>query len=181
MVRFRNKREMLKWAPRLGVAYNQAFVNNWEYYPLTWREVNARCCRFANGLRGLGVAARYPGGWISDSAGELGRSRQAFHRVVNDMVRLQMIELEDSSRRTRERIPKLIAGGRVAAWCGLRWERRWFEQLAEGGRLVIPVGPRGGSQELILATKTKGKIQQRNLLPVRFVPFTREKVSPEKP
>jgi hypothetical protein len=39
VVRFRNKREMLKWAPRLGVAYNQAFVNNWEYYPLTWREV----------------------------------------------------------------------------------------------------------------------------------------------
>ncbi len=59
-------------------------------------------------------------------------SRQAVHRVVHDMVRLQMIELDASSRSTRERVPKLIAGGRVAAWCGLRWERRWFEQLAEG-------------------------------------------------
>ncbi len=83
-------------------------------------------------LRVLGVIARNPGGCISDIARELDLSRQAVHRVVHDMVRLQMIELEDSSRRTRERIPKLIAGGRVAAWCGLRWERRWFEQLAEG-------------------------------------------------
>jgi len=50
-----------------------------------------------------------------------------------------------------------------------------LEQLAEGGRLVIPVGPQHGGQELILVTKTKGKLHQRNLLPVRFVPFTREK------
>jgi protein-L-isoaspartate(D-aspartate) O-methyltransferase len=56
-----------------------------------------------------------------------------------------------------------------------------LEQLAEGGRLVIPVGPRLGSQELLLVTKTKGKIQQRHLLPVRFVPFTREKAAQEKP
>lgn len=37
--RFRNKRELVAWAPRIGQAYNQAFVNNWEYYPLTEREV----------------------------------------------------------------------------------------------------------------------------------------------
>jgi len=40
VVRFRNKREMLQWVPRLAVTYNQAFVNNWEYYPLTLREIN---------------------------------------------------------------------------------------------------------------------------------------------
>ena len=50
-----------------------------------------------------------------------------------------------------------------------------LDQLAEGGRLVIPVGPQHGGQELMLVTKTKGKLHQRNLLPVRFVPFTREK------
>jgi hypothetical protein len=27
------------WAKRIGQAYNQAFVNNWEYYPLTEREI----------------------------------------------------------------------------------------------------------------------------------------------
>lgn len=38
--RFRNKPELLKWAGRIGQAYNEAFVNNWEYVPLTEREVS---------------------------------------------------------------------------------------------------------------------------------------------
>lgn len=39
VLRFNNKKEMLAWAPRIGQAYNRAFVNNWEYYPLTEREI----------------------------------------------------------------------------------------------------------------------------------------------
>ncbi|MEW5720469.1 MAG: hypothetical protein AB1817_17730 [Chloroflexota bacterium] len=39
VVKFKNKRELVAWADRIGQAYNQAFVNNWEYYPLTDREV----------------------------------------------------------------------------------------------------------------------------------------------
>jgi hypothetical protein len=38
--RFRSKRELLKWAGRIGEAYNRAFVDNWEYYPLTEREID---------------------------------------------------------------------------------------------------------------------------------------------
>ena len=37
--RFKNKRELLQWAPRIGQTYNQSFINNWEYYPLTEREI----------------------------------------------------------------------------------------------------------------------------------------------
>lgn len=37
---FKNKRELKKWAGRIGQAYNQAFVKNWEYYPLTQREID---------------------------------------------------------------------------------------------------------------------------------------------
>lgn len=37
---FKNKRELLAWAPRIGQAYNKAFVDNWEYYPLTEREID---------------------------------------------------------------------------------------------------------------------------------------------
>lgn len=37
--RFRTKSDLKAWAPRIGKAYNQAFVNNWEYYPLTEREI----------------------------------------------------------------------------------------------------------------------------------------------
>jgi GNAT superfamily N-acetyltransferase len=37
--RFKSKRELLKWAPRIGQTYNQSFINNWEYYPLSEREI----------------------------------------------------------------------------------------------------------------------------------------------
>ncbi|MBI4315677.1 MAG: hypothetical protein HY679_07055, partial [Chloroflexi bacterium] len=37
--RFAGKRELVAWAGRIGQAYNKAFVNNWEYYPLTEAEV----------------------------------------------------------------------------------------------------------------------------------------------
>lgn len=40
MKHFKNKRELIAWAPRIGKAYNQAFVHNWEYYPLTQREID---------------------------------------------------------------------------------------------------------------------------------------------
>jgi hypothetical protein len=38
--RFKNKKELVSWADRIGRAYNDAFVNNWEYYPLTQREID---------------------------------------------------------------------------------------------------------------------------------------------
>lgn len=38
--RFKNKRELIAWAPRIGQAYNKAFVHNWEYYPLSPREID---------------------------------------------------------------------------------------------------------------------------------------------
>ncbi len=47
-----------------------------------------------------------------------------------------------------------------------------LQQLAPGGRMIIPVGRRSTTQSLILITKdTKGKITKKNLMPVRFVPM----------
>ncbi len=37
---FKNKREIVKWKTRVKEAYNNAFVENWEYYPLTDRELD---------------------------------------------------------------------------------------------------------------------------------------------
>lgn len=48
-----------------------------------------------------------------------------------------------------------------------------IEQLAEGGRMIIPVGPAHLAQELKLVKNKKGKIKESSLFPVRFVPFTR--------
>jgi protein-L-isoaspartate(D-aspartate) O-methyltransferase len=50
-----------------------------------------------------------------------------------------------------------------------------LEQLKEGGRMVIPVGPQRQTQSLQLIQKKKGQAVTRNLMPVLFVPFTREK------
>ena len=38
--RFRNKRELMNWAARIGKTYNDTFINNWEYYPLSQREID---------------------------------------------------------------------------------------------------------------------------------------------
>ncbi|HWQ90656.1 MAG TPA: protein-L-isoaspartate(D-aspartate) O-methyltransferase [Clostridia bacterium] len=46
------------------------------------------------------------------------------------------------------------------------------DQLKDGGRMIIPVGGRF-SQELVLLRKTRGKMSQESVLPVRFVPMTR--------
>ena len=39
VTRFQSKNDLKAWAPRIGKAYNQAFVNNWEYAPLTDAEI----------------------------------------------------------------------------------------------------------------------------------------------
>ena len=47
------------------------------------------------------------------------------------------------------------------------------EQLADGGRMVIPVGSPFQTQMLMLVEREGEAIRTRSLLPVRFVPFTR--------
>ena len=37
--RFESKADLKAWAPRIGKAYNNAFINNWEYVPLTDHEI----------------------------------------------------------------------------------------------------------------------------------------------
>ena len=49
-----------------------------------------------------------------------------------------------------------------------------FEQLKEGGRLIIPLGRAAFVQVLTLFTKKEGKPVSREILDVRFVPMTGE-------
>ena len=48
------------------------------------------------------------------------------------------------------------------------------DQLADGGRMIVPVGPTGQTQSLTLVTKKNGEVSKRQLAPVRFVPFLRK-------
>ncbi len=46
-------------------------------------------------------------------------------------------------------------------------------QLKDGGRMIIPVGTPFRTQQLVLVEKKGERVSTRNVLPVRFVPFTR--------
>ncbi len=47
-------------------------------------------------------------------------------------------------------------------------------QLAENGRLVIPVGVAVGVQEMMLIQRTEHGVMEQRTIPVRFVPLVRE-------
>jgi protein-L-isoaspartate(D-aspartate) O-methyltransferase len=49
-----------------------------------------------------------------------------------------------------------------------------LQQMAEGGRLVIPIGPIGAVQTLWLFENLEGELVATNLGAVTFVPFTGE-------
>ncbi|MFC1694415.1 protein-L-isoaspartate(D-aspartate) O-methyltransferase [Candidatus Latescibacterota bacterium] len=53
--------------------------------------------------------------------------------------------------------------------------RALIEQLEDGGRLIIPVGPAGTVQELIMGVKIKDQLKTESILPVIFVPMVRGK------
>ena len=46
-----------------------------------------------------------------------------------------------------------------------------IEQIKEGGKIILPVGPANSVQSLKLITKKNKRIHEKNLLPVRFVPM----------
>ncbi len=49
------------------------------------------------------------------------------------------------------------------------------KQLKPGGKMVIPLGSPYQTQQLVLLSKdTRGKVRTNSLMPVRFVPLTRE-------
>ena len=48
-----------------------------------------------------------------------------------------------------------------------------IDQLKDGGRIIIPIGP-AWNQELVLLRKRGGKLEQNAVLPVSFVPMTGE-------
>jgi protein-L-isoaspartate(D-aspartate) O-methyltransferase len=45
------------------------------------------------------------------------------------------------------------------------------DQLAEGGVMLLPLGPHDGTQHIIKLTKTSTGVDREELIPVRFVPL----------
>jgi protein-L-isoaspartate(D-aspartate) O-methyltransferase len=63
----------------------------------------------------------------------------------------------------------------LAAASGSHVPRTLINQLADGGRIVMPLGDPGSVQELVKVTKKKdGSVERENLGGVRFVPLIGE-------
>jgi protein-L-isoaspartate(D-aspartate) O-methyltransferase len=59
------------------------------------------------------------------------------------------------------------------------WPRRLIDQLANGGRMVIPVGDQTWNQTLWLLTKLDDSLIKESLGPVRFVPLIKPDQNPD--
>jgi protein-L-isoaspartate(D-aspartate) O-methyltransferase len=46
-----------------------------------------------------------------------------------------------------------------------------LDQLADGGKLIMPRGPKGSLQQLVLMEKQGGRFSEKVLAEVRFVPL----------
>lgn len=68
----------------------------------------------------------------------------------------------------------------VAAATGPSVPRAWVEQLAPGGRIVMPVGRPGGAQHLaVFERSADGELRETNLGAVAFVPLVGAEAWPE--
>ncbi|MEO0412039.1 MAG: protein-L-isoaspartate(D-aspartate) O-methyltransferase [Pseudomonadota bacterium] len=54
-----------------------------------------------------------------------------------------------------------------------------WEQLAEGGHMVLPIGPENGPQDVVRITKSDGKMRKQTVTPAKFVPMVDDE--PVKP
>jgi len=61
--------------------------------------------------------------------------------------------------------------GILCTACGTSLPPQWCEQLAPGGRLVMPIAPHGRTQVLLVVDKTARGFVQQVLEPVHFVPL----------
>jgi len=111
-------------------------------------------------------------------------------RLVGEVYTVEIIEpLADRARTVLEEVGyenvHVRAGDGYAGWpeeapfdiilvtaAAPRVPEPLVEQLREGGRLVIPVGAPTAVQQLILLRKEGGRLRERRVIPVRFVPMT---------
>jgi len=49
-----------------------------------------------------------------------------------------------------------------------------LDQLADNGKMIIPIGQQHWSQDLVLISRQGKRIIKEKLLPVRFVPLVKE-------
>jgi protein-L-isoaspartate(D-aspartate) O-methyltransferase len=98
-------------------------------------------------------------------------ARQAAERLARDGYTMVHVRQGDGTLGWPEAAP---FDAIVVAAGGPQVPRALREQLALGGRLVIPVGEQVGAQHLVRITRTAGGYHEEELADVRFVPLIGE-------
>ena len=121
-------------------------------------------------------------GYQAAVLGELARTVYTIE-IVPELARraastLKSLGYRQCSRARGRWICRLAASTRrsIASWSRPRQPKspgRCIDQLAVGGRLIIPVGEQGSTQWLTVVERTAKGVTERRTIPVQFVPFTR--------
>ena len=102
--------------------------------------------------------------------------REAARRLADLRVENVTVRIGDGYQGWKEGAPYDII---LVTAAPERVPQELLDQLAPGGRLVLPVGPAGGIQSLQVIDKSpQGLVSTREVLPVRFVPMVTSPRSP---
>lgn len=130
-----------------------------------------------------------PNDRVLEVGGGCGYQAAVLGELTGTVVSLEIVEeLSRKAAQTLERLGycnvKMLHGDGHAGWAELApfdvivvacaapsVPVALVDQLAEGGRMIMPIGPRA-YQELRLIKKQHGRIEESAVLPVRFVPMT---------
>jgi hypothetical protein len=133
IVRYQSRRELIRAARKIGETYNRAFVRNWEYYPLSEREID----------------------FVVDQVRPLADHRLMTFIAAGDEVVGFLLAFPDISRALQR------MNGRLTPWgiVSLLLERRRTNLVALNGAGIVPeYQGRGGNA--LLYTQIERAIRQ---------------------
>ena len=123
----------------------------------------------------VGTGSGYQAAVLSRLAGEVVSIER--YRTLAEAARARLAKLGYDN-------VEIVVGDGLAGWperapydrimvtaAAERMPETLVDQLAEGGVMLLPLGPQGGTQHIVKLTKTSTGLSREDLIPVRFVPL----------